>query len=281
VASATLTPTSLLMAGQYYVAALDPSGTAPITDPVGHPAAGMTKSFRAQQGLEEGSPVVGQAWGDIRDAAALGGSYSSADRPTASATYSFSGPTVSWDTITGPGQGAADVYIDGKLKNSPDQSAATTSYGVRRTYTYLGAGSHTIRIVVRGTGAVAIDGFDVGTTTDASPALSARWQIAAASAASSGNYVQDDVAGATVSLTFRGKRIDWYTVNRPQGGQADVSIDGTSVGRVDTYSASTVYGVLQSYTVPDGVHTITITALGRSQSAATGSLVAVDRFVVG
>jgi hypothetical protein len=39
--------------------------------------------------------------------------------------------------------------------------------------------------------------------------------------------------------------------------------------------------VLQSYTVPDGVHTITITALGRSQSAATGSLVAVDRFVVG
>lgn len=281
VAKAILTPSVPLTAGQYYTAAQSPAGVPAVTDLAGNSATPLIKTFRVQPTVQESSPALTQAWADTADGAALGGSYAAADRTGASASYTFSGPTVAWVTLTGPAQGSADVYLDGKLTNSPDQNASSTTYGVRRTYSGLTAASHTIRIVARGTGAVAIDGFDVGATTDPAPTLSTRWQSVSAGGASGGHYVQDDLAGAAVSLTFRGTRVDWTTRTGPDGGLADVAIDGARVATVDTYSAAPAFLVKRSYPVPDGVHTITITVLGQSQPASAGTLVAVDRFTVG
>jgi hypothetical protein len=281
VATATLTPSAMLMIGEYYTASVNPVGASTITDLAGNAAAPLTKTAREQRTLEESGPAVTQAWGITSDGAALGGSYASADQSGASASYTFSGPSVALVTLTGPAQGSAAVYVDGKLKGTPNQNAPSTTYGVRRTFSSLGAGSHTIRIVAGNTGAVAIDGFDVGAASDPSPTLSTRWQAVAAGGASAGAYAQDDLPGAAVSLTFRGSSVEWLTTTGPNGGLADVAIDGVPVDRVDTYSVATTFLVRHTYTVPDGVHTITITVLGQARPASAGTLVAVDRFSVG
>jgi len=52
--------------------------------------------------------------------------------------------------VRGPSQGKAQVWLDGVLKATVDNYAATTSYGVKRALTRLADKVHTLRIVVLG-----------------------------------------------------------------------------------------------------------------------------------
>ncbi len=281
VAKVTLTPTSTLLPGQRYTFTANPSGTPGLSDLAGNLLPSLTRSFRAQLAIDESNPAAAQTWATVSDPQALGGDYVTGALPGASATYAFSGASVTWYTVTGPGQGSADVYIDGGLRGTYDQRAATAGYGVQRTFTASGSGPHTIRIVVRSTGSVAVDGFDANGAQDPSPTITAKWQTVSVPAAAGGAYALSDQAGDRIGVTFRGTRVDLLTTNRPAGGMADVRVDGATVATIDTYAAKATYKVKRSFSVPDGIHTVTVTVLGTHQGAASGSLVGVDRFTIG
>jgi hypothetical protein len=204
--------------------------------------------------------------------------------------FTFTGSSVSWRTKKGPGQGIAQVTIDGVAKGSFDGYAAGYQ-SVTRTFTGLSSGSHTIVVKVTGsrnasaTGTnVAVDGFTVaGTTTheNAAGVLFNTWKGAANASASGGSSRASAVAGRTATLAFTGTAVDYVATTGPGWGKARVSIDGVDKGTVDLYASAVRYRTVTSYAgLANGPHTITIKVLGAKNAAATATTVNVDAFVV-
>jgi hypothetical protein len=79
------------------------------------------------------------------------------------AKFTFTGSSVAWVAAMGPSRGAADVYVDGVYKGKVGLYSST--YKARQivfAYNWAGNGSHTIKIVARGTSGhprVDIDAF--------------------------------------------------------------------------------------------------------------------------
>lgn len=283
VREAVLTPTTTLMPGQHYT--FDVSG---LSDAAGNEAAPASADFTAPTTLQETSVAARPGWRRVNLSSARGGSYTVAQRKGASATYSFAGTSVTWYAITGRSFGTANVYLDGVSKgkvNLYSSSAGTSSH----SFTVSTAGPHTLRIVVRGekgathgTGTmVSVDAFKAGGTIAKTPTVSYAWQRVTASAARGGGYAIADLAGATFTVTFRGTGISWTTVTGAAMGKASVQIDRGTSKTFDQWSSSTHYGVVRSFTgLADGVHTLTITVLGKHRSTSHGNAVAVDQLVV-
>ena len=276
----SLTPVAPLVPGQLYTV----SATA--TDALGNVAAPVTRTFRAPGAQQEDGVATRAAWRRVPWNGAQGGSFSTSHVAGASATFAFTGTSVTWYSVRGPAYGLADVYVDGVLKASKVNLYAPSVSAVTRTFGGLANGPHTVRVVARGqrgaasaTGAeVAVDAFKVGTVLHASPAATWTWARPAAAGASGGAYAIEDAAGATFAMTFRGRAVDWVTVLGPGMGLARVSVDGVSKGTFDNYAATLRYGAVRTFGgLSDGVHTVTVTVLGQRRAGATGSLVAVDR----
>lgn len=290
VTSVTLTPVPTLIPGQTYTVTVNPAGVSPaITDLAGNAVATTTKTFRASLIEQESTASAKWSWRTVSTTSASGGSYTVSHRLGSSVTYPFTGTGITWYTVVGPSFGKATVYIDGVSKAVVNNYASATKYGVARTFSGLTSGSHTLKIVVAGAkGAtaatdslVAVDRFVVGGVTAQQNTAAAKygWGVTSSTAASGGKYAAEDLAGASVTFTFKGTSVTWYTITAPMMGKATVYIDGVSKGTVDNYSASTVYGVKRTYGgLTNAVHTIRIVATGTHRSGATGNRVVVDRF---
>lgn len=86
-------------------------------------------------------------------------------------------------------------------------------------------------------------------------------------------------AGATMSVTFTGTAVQWIGPKNNNGGIADVSIDGTDEGTVDTYTAAgkQFQQVLFSKSgLSSGSHTLTITVTGNQNPASSADTIVVD-----
>ncbi|MBI4730229.1 MAG: hypothetical protein HY775_12160 [Acidobacteria bacterium] len=277
-----------LVAGQRYGVVVNPSGADPLTDFSGNPARRATVSFRAPSDQQEWSAGVVYGWRSVSDSSAMGGSFVTERSAGASATYRFTGTSVSWYTIVGPDQGIARVSVDGVAKGSFDQFSAKRRYGVRRAFGGLSSGAHRIAITVRGAGRaaatgalVAVDALGAGSSVDRSPPLAAGWRKVRAADASGDGYAASDLAGSRARITFRGPGIDWYTVAGPDRGKASVYLDGTYRTRFDDFSSSVRYGVRRSIRgLSDAVHTLSVRVLGQKRDGSTGSVVTLDRWVV-
>lgn len=285
---ALLRSTAPLVAGQVYTAIANPSGATAFTDAGGGSIAGATKAFRASMVEEETSAGTRTTWRSASASTVIDGSFVMERTPGATAAFSFRGTSLAWYTRTGPDQGIADVYIDGRLNRSVNNFAPTTTDKVRRTISGLANARHRATIRVRGeagspagTGTwIVLDAFDQGGSRFV-PVVTYRWGSVAADAASGDRYVRSDARMSRVSFRFRGKGIDWYTITGPDRGQAEIWIDGARARVVDLYAASTTYGARQSIAgLTDAEHTIEVRALGTKNSAASAASVAVDRFVV-
>jgi hypothetical protein len=225
----------------------------------------------------------------VTAASALGGSYLVERRAGATVAWSFTGTALTWFTLTGPSYGRAAVYVDGTRKASVNNYAASAHAKVARTVTGLRAGAHKVVIRVAGVKGstkgkdtlVAVDGFRVGATTWATPSVTASWQSVAASSASGGHYVRDNLAGASVSFTFRGTGVTWLTATGPTMGKAAVYLDGALVRTVDGYAAATHYRVGRSLTgLADKRHVVKVVVLGTRSARAKGTDVVVDGWTV-
>jgi len=290
VLSATLRPDQPLVPGQIYSAiAAPPDATKPIVDVAGNPAPTSSQDFLISTEVEQGSAALAYRWPIVRKPDAFGHSYTVERLAGATATYTFRGRGVTWYTMTGPAQGKAEVSIDGRSKGVFDQYASATHFRVPRTFKGLAGGEHTITVTVLGRGSakatdqrVSVDAFAVGDDVVAKPELEPSWRIARTPDSSDGAFAVSDLAGASVTLRFAGSAVDWYTVRGPDQGRAQVFIDGKLVKTVDGYAPERTFGVVRSFGgLADGAHTLRIVVTGTSRRAASGSLVTIDRVVVG
>lgn len=97
-----------------------------------------------------GSPVLGTSWRRPASSHYSAGRAIVADLARESFTVSFRGVGVTWFTQRGPTQGKAQIWLDGVLKKTIDNYAASNTYGVARSLTKLADKVHTLKIVVLG-----------------------------------------------------------------------------------------------------------------------------------
>ena len=135
-----------------------------------------TGTYVAVDGFKVGTTTVQETstrvtygkWKGVRNASTSGGSHRTTAAAGSTASFAFTGTAVDWVTTTGPGRGKAEVIIDGVGRGVVDLYAASVHYQVRKAYSGLGAGPHTITVKVLGArnpyataSAVSVDGFVV------------------------------------------------------------------------------------------------------------------------
>lgn len=282
-------PSAPLVPGEQYVVTLNPEGVSPqIQDAAGNVLASVALPFTAQQSVQDGAVGTTATWKSVNNAGANGGSYVTSHEKGATATFTFSGTGVIWQTVTGPNQGQAIVSIDGVAQPTVNNYTKTVHYKVQRSITGLVDGPHTLKIVVRGLkGAstatdslVSIDAFVVNAVVSQQTAATYAWKTVAAAGANGGTYAIEDLTGASYSVTFRGTSVRWYTVYGPAMGKANLYVDGVLKGTFSHYAKALTYGKAHAVTgLLDGVHTVKIVVLGSKVTAATGTGIAVDRIV--
>jgi GH25 family lysozyme M1 (1,4-beta-N-acetylmuramidase) len=288
VRTAMLQPQEPLVAGQTYSVVVDPTGVLPaVVDRAGNPVAATQQDFTAPTDVEENSPGVVYAWRSVRNRHAFGRSYATEHLRGAAFAMSFPGRSITWYTATGPAQGRAEVFIDGRSRGVFDQYAPRADFKVARRFSGLPRGWHTIEIEVLGTQAkpatdsqVAVDAFALGSQVIASPTGTATWRRVRVAGAS-GAVALTDTTRASATFVFRGTSVDWYTVRGPSQGRAAMYVDGTLIRTVDNYAATPTTGVVRSVTgLLEGVHTLRIVALGQARPKAQAAFVSIDRLVV-
>jgi hypothetical protein len=282
-------PVAPLVPGESYEADVNPLG-APVlvVDRSGNPAPVSTIAFGTPSEVEQDSPAVSYGWGTVTDRRAFGRAYAVEHVAGASASFGFTGRSVTWYTVTGPSQGKAAVSIDGVSLGGFDQFGARPDFRVARGFAGLARGPHTIVIRVLGRGSrsatdtqVVIDAFGFGGEVVDDPEPWMAWGSVDASRASGGGLDRSDVEGASATFTFRGTGVAWYTVRDRRQGRAAMYLDGALVRTVDNYAATPTFGVARSVSgLADGLHTLRIVALGEARRAAKGSFVSTDRFAL-
>jgi len=260
-----------------------------VHDLAGNASVAAAKAFRAATVLEENNGVVKTAWSLTRTSGAIGGSYVREHLAGASASWTFSGGSVTWWTVTGPNQGKARVFVDGVRKATINNYSAATKFRVGRVIKGLPNKRHTIKIVVLGlkgarsaTGTfVSIDAFTVGKTRTATPALATTLRSLSGTGFYGGHAVVADTRGEVLTLAFRGTGISFYTVRGVAQGKVAVYVDGVLKATYDDYATRTAYKVRRTISkLGDRVHTLKLVVLGTHHKGAKGSLVTIDRFAV-
>jgi hypothetical protein len=175
------------------------------------------------------------------------------------------------------------VYVDGRRVGVANNYARLGRARVARTYRRLGAGAHTVTIVVsgrrgsiRGGGTfVAVDGFTPGGGRRvANPALTSQWGKSKANAIT-------DLRGAQLRITFRGTSFTWGTIVGRGMGRATVSVDHSKAVVVDNYAKATKAVARSIKGLADKLHTVVITVTGRHHTGATGSAIVIRSMRVG
>ncbi|MGB8643631.1 MAG: hypothetical protein WCF84_00195, partial [Anaerolineae bacterium] len=240
--------------------------------------------------VESDSPLIQyDGWRGALNANANGGSYRISNVTGNKAVYRFTGTTLRWITMTGPDQGKATVTI-GAHTYTVDLYSAAPQWNVSRTYSGLGAGTHTIIIKVSGlknaasTGAsVAVDAFSVNNgapVQENSPLVQYNtWSGKSSASASGGSYRYNRTLKSYAQLIFMGTSITWLTNKGPSYGKVVVTIDGVNKGTFDLYRATAQWQVAIPFTnLGTGTHVIKILPQGTKNAAATSANVVVDAF---
>jgi hypothetical protein len=231
----------------------------------------------------------------------------------ATASFTFTGTSVTWIGSRGRGMGIALVKVDGGTRKGVDlfevDLFARPNDEIRApvlTLNGLSDGKHTLTIEVTGdknpdadSNVVVVDAFDVQAPimsrlqqTDPDVIFGAGWGLNNRFAWSGGGVFNapdgpvgamvTETTGATVTLTFRGTSIRWIGYRGPNAGIARVMVDGGKPSDVDTYSPTDkVQEVVFTATgLADASHTLTITATGQKNGASEGAQIVVDAFDV-
>jgi len=106
----------------------------------------------------------GGTWTSVSNTYASGGSLKYATAKGATASYTFTGSSISWVAYRGPNRGSADVYIDGVHKATVNLYSGTY-YARQIVYaaSWGSNGTHTIKIVCLGTSGhprIDVDAFE-------------------------------------------------------------------------------------------------------------------------
>lgn len=272
-------------------------------------ASGAPAQTAIPKRVEENTAAVSFSAGWTRGDATWGWSGGSAMQSStagATATVTFNGSSIRVIGARGRGHGIAALYVDGRFVREVNLYAAPTDeiHTPIATIHDLSPGQHTLTVTVTGradaqaTGTrVVVDAFDVQPDTtvshwqDTNPEMqfTSGWTKSPNCCAWSGSGVSNQpevpvtaqetqAAGETLTLPFRGTGVAWIAYRGPDGGIAEVRIDGGAPTVVDLYSPVATYQpiVFARAGLVDGNHTLTITATGRKNALSTAARVVVD-----
>jgi hypothetical protein len=273
------------------------ASSAPVTVTVSNNAPPPPPTTR----VEETDPSIAYTSGWTQDGSRTwsGGSAAFSTTPGAQATFTFTGPSVTWIGGRAPGTGVARVFVDGAFLAEVDTYSKTEEIRVSMfTASGLANTSHTLTIEVTGqqnaaaTAAfIIVDAFDVPSVTvsrlqETDPDVSyslANWLTGDTSRSwSAGIAALSSTPGAQATLTFTGTGISWIGARGPQTGIARVTLDGVVLPLVDTYApAEQIQAeVFAQKGLADTTHTLTIEVTGQQNAASTSPLIVVDAFEV-
>jgi Bacterial Ig domain len=217
--------------------------------------------------------------------------------PGARATFTFTGPSVTWVGGRNASTGIANVYLDGVFAAEVDTSQWTEEVRATMfTLSGLAATTHTLTIEATGrknpaatSSLIVIDAFDVPAPavsrlqeTDPDITYTGAWAPDSTRSWSAGAAVLTAAPGAQATFPFTGTAVTWIGARCSQCGIARVFLDGNFVADVNAYSATEqIQAALFTATgIADAPHTLTITSTGTQNPAAIGSLVVIDAFEV-
>ncbi len=249
----------------------------------------VVATFTSVVSVEEDGAGTRYAWGRTTDPRAIGGSYRWERRAGASATYDFSGGTVTLFTVSGPGMGKVRVRIDGAVTGTFDGFARMWSTGVKRRFDGFGPGAHVLSLEVLGTKRPAATGTRVavdalrwgGQMRSDPPASSVHWATAVDAGASGGASAISDARGASAKLAFSGTGVALRTQRGPGMGKAEVWVDGALHKVVDLYGPAKSFATVPLVSgLADGPHSVRIVVLGSHRAASSGNAIVIDRWLV-
>jgi beta-galactosidase GanA len=170
---------------------------------------------------------------------------------------------------------STDPAVLAMARVNPDDN--THFYVLRhRDSTSTATNSTHLRVDLGATGNYTFD--------DTDPALTytGAWTHAANQSFTAGDFRNTEsfssVAGASVSASFTGSSVRWVSSLDANHGVADVFLDGAKVATVDTFGSPKQFQQVL-YAADDlapGQHTLTVTATGTRNPAASGTFVVVD-----
>ena len=248
---------------------------------------------------EAADPRWGWSGGSARKSASAG----------ASVSFTFTGTSVRWIGSKGRNHGIAQVSLDGVVVKEVDLFGRPTDEAHMPIVTLydLANTRHTLTITVTGrhnsqsaSPTVTVDAFDVNPQVvshwqDSNPGLkySAGWKESPDGGYWSGGGVSNlpelpmtaheaTAAGETLTMPFRGTGISVIGYRGPDAGIARIQVDGGTPTEVDLYSPTRIWQpiIFTLQGLPDVDHTLTVTATGRRNVAATDFRVVVDAFDV-
>ena len=249
----------------------------------------VAATFNSVVSVEQDGTGTAFGWGRMVAPDAMGGSYRWERRAGASATYAFSGGTVTLFTVSGPGMGRGRISIDGTPVDTFSGYAGAVGTGVKHRFTQLGPGPHSLTVDVLGTKRpaaigtrVAVDALRWGGLTRVDyPAGPAAWASVSHATASGGSYVISDARDAFARLRFQGTGVSLRTLRGQAMGRAEVWVDGALARVLDLYAPSPMFSTVRlADGLADGSHTVRIVVLGTHRAASSGNGVAVDRWIV-
>jgi len=264
------------------------------------PPPGSTTRF------QETDPSVAYSAGWTQDGTRSwsGGTATVSATPGAQATFTFTGPSVSWIGGRATFTGIARISLDGVFLTEVDTYSKTEEIRVPMfAATGLGNTSHTLTIEVTGrqnaaaTGALLIvDAFDVPAATvsrlqETDPSITYTagtvgapdWMPFNTSRAwSAGIATLSTTPGAQATISFTGTGISWLGAFGPQTGKARVTLDGVVFPLIDTYSPTEKIQaeVFTQQGLADTSHTLTVEVTGEQNANSTSPLIVVDGFEV-
>jgi hypothetical protein len=112
--------------------------------------------------------------------------------------------------------------------------------------------------------------------------FSGSWSRSSLSGASGGYVRQTGWPGRSARLTFTGTSAALVSTLAKKRGIAEIWVDGTQVGSIDLYSATTLTRrvVWSTGSLPSGTHTLDVRVTGTRNPLATKNRVDVDAFLV-
>ena len=123
------------------------------------------------------------------------------------------------------------------------------------------------------------------TVQNTSPALGHVWDVDQRGIASNGSYITSRAEGSRAELTFTataGQSVSLYGIRLPNGGNADIYVDGAKKATRSFYSARPNRAkVYESPALSAGSHTISIRPRNTKPAASSGAWVSIDNLTVG
>jgi hypothetical protein len=249
--------------------------------------------------VEETAGTYSGGWQTDTSQPWSGGSAQTTNAAGAQASFTVTGTVVSWVGFRGPQGGIATVQLDGAFQATIDTYNPRPILATLYWATDLAPGRHTLTIVSTGTKntaatdtLIAVDAIDSRKRfedQDSALVYTGGWIVNAdrfysgtSANMGAGTAALSATAGDHVQFTFTGTAVTWIPWVGPRCGMADVSIDGSFVGRVDLYASADQLQV-PYYTIQglsSGPHTLRIDVTGLRNSAASQAWVAIDAFDV-